>query len=166
MTGEVWVPCAGGVYSVSNLGRVRRDASACGAVPGRILKQRTTRLDRYPHVSLSVDGVVRRARVAHLVAAAFLGPRPLGNEVNHKNGDKGDSRAGNLEWATRNDNQRHAYRMGLRHPTHIRLKESDVRRIRELWSAGRTQRSIGSEYQMHQASVSAIVTKRTWARLP
>ena len=42
--------------------------------------------------------------VHHLVAAAFLGPRPDGLEICHSNGDATDNRAANLRWDTRSSN--------------------------------------------------------------
>ena len=45
----------------------------------------------------------------HLVAAAFLGPRPLGMQINHKNGIKTDNYFTNLEYVTPSQNSWHAY---------------------------------------------------------
>jgi hypothetical protein len=56
---------------------------------------------------------LRRFGIHILVALAFVGPRPDGYEVNHKNGIKTDNRPANLEWMTSGENSRHAARMGL-----------------------------------------------------
>jgi hypothetical protein len=47
---------------------------------------------------------VRFIFVATLVAAAFIGPRPDGLEVCHKDDDKDDNRPGNLYYGTRDQN--------------------------------------------------------------
>lgn len=117
MRREVWV-WVHGPYFISNCGNVRK-----GHTP--ILAAR----DRwgYPMVNVNCkDGVRRRVFVHKLVAEAFHGPRPVGHEVNHKNGNKADSRASNLEWVTRSENEKHAYRTGLKvhwmaMPKHMRL---------------------------------------------
>lgn len=54
--------------------------------------------------------VVRAHRV---VADAFLARTHGLNEVNHKNGNKGDNRVGNLEWCNRKQNMMHASDTGL-----------------------------------------------------
>ena len=50
--------------------------------------------------------------VHSLVALAFIGPRPEGMEVNHKDCDKQNNALNNLEYVTHGENQRHAAQMG------------------------------------------------------
>lgn len=105
---EEWRPVVGRwlTHEVSNLGRVRRTAAGQGAVAGQILSCYMTEhgylrvLDKFVH---------------WVVAEAFLGPRPEGLQINHKNGRKTDNRAVNLEYVTRSENMQHAVRTGLFH---------------------------------------------------
>lgn len=95
-------------YYVSNLGRVRSEAQ-------RKPKELKTCDDRYgyPKVSVSRDGKRTTKNVYQLVANAFIDGYEEGLQVNHKNGNKHDNRATNLEWVTVGDNLRHAYNNGL-----------------------------------------------------
>src|SRR3972149_1183846 len=95
---EEWRPVVGweGWYEVSNLGRVRRIKEAAGTRRGHILRWAVGGKPPYPRVFLCREGKVLTKRVHRLVAEAFLGPCPEGQEVNHKDGDKANPRASNL----------------------------------------------------------------------
>ena len=68
----------------------------------------------YQHIVFSRNGVVTDRLVHVLVAEAFIGPKPQRHDVNHMDGNKQNNRPENLEYCTRGDNHRHAYRTGLR----------------------------------------------------
>ncbi len=112
---EVWkeVPGYEGFYSVSNLGRVRRDAVGQGARAGYILKATVSRPVGYLRVGLVRDGKQKTRFIHNLVANAFLGPYPDGQCVNHKDGNKLNNLPGNLEYMTLGDNNRHAWQIGI-----------------------------------------------------
>jgi transposase-like protein len=101
---EQWRPVVGfeGWYAVSSLGQVRRVAPAPGSQsrPGRILHPGRDRTGR-PMVNLYRVGQLFPRLVAHLVADAFLGPRPAGHVVTVRNGDQRDVSAANLAYQTR-----------------------------------------------------------------
>ena len=106
--GEIWKDVEGyeGLYQVSNLGRVR------SLYTNRQLKKISTSTG-YHAVGLYKDGRSKRCSVHRLVAQAFLPNPERKATVNHKNGDKHDNCADNLEWATHEENQRHAVQTGL-----------------------------------------------------
>jgi hypothetical protein len=112
---EQWREIQGyeGVYEVSDLGNVRRVKPASGTRPGSRLKPLPDSCGQYFMVSLSNHAVMKRFLVHALVAVAFLGKRPRGRQVNHKDGDKRNNAASNLEYVTRRENMAHAYRLGL-----------------------------------------------------
>lgn len=88
-------------YMVSNLGRVK---SLLGRKKkhGRIMSPRSN-WSGYPQVGLRG----RTYSVHKLVAFAFLGPRPDGTDVNHKDLNKENNRVDNLEYTTRQGNVDH-----------------------------------------------------------
>jgi len=98
-------------YEVSNRGRVR--SIARGNRKGRVLKPSSDK-SGYRKVSLSLQTT---RKIHQLVAASWIGPRPCGQEVNHIDGCKSNNDATNLEYATKSENQLHAYSLGLKEPT-------------------------------------------------
>ena len=100
---DEWRPVPGyeGSYLVSPSGIVRsipRRRTAGGALAVRASKG-------YPAVQLWSAGVGRVHRVHRVVAAAFLGPCPDGQEVRHLDGDCSNPAAANLAYGTRGENQ-------------------------------------------------------------
>lgn len=94
---EAWKPVSGyeGRYRVSDQGRVFSERA------GRILRPTQ---GRYLYVSLSQNGRAVKRYVHDLVADAFLGPRPPGQEVRHIKDDRSDNRAIALAYGTHSAN--------------------------------------------------------------
>lgn len=106
---EVWrqVTADDGRYQVSSLGRVR--SCRIGGEWRLLTTSLRSRTSRY--LSVRVDG---RTRYVHdLVASVFIGPRPDGTQVNHKDTDKLNNVATNLEYVTQQNNIAHAIANGL-----------------------------------------------------
>lgn len=111
---ESWKAIQGyeGYYSVSDLGRIRRDCNGTCTWSGRIIKPKFEKTG-YARVSLSINNNRRSITIHCAVAVAFLGPRPIGMEVNHKDGDKKNNRSRNLEYVSGAGNMQHALSLGL-----------------------------------------------------
>lgn len=85
--------------------KVRVDGAVMGP-RGAVLKQ-NGRTSGYPIVRVSAGSRASAytAYVHHLVAAAWLGPRPAGCEVDHKDHDRENNRAENLRYLTADENR-------------------------------------------------------------
>lgn len=70
------------------------------------LKKRYTK-DGYVHYALRKDGKTFEFRAHTLVAAAFIGKRPLDMEINHIDEDKTNNHFLNLEYVSHKNNMRH-----------------------------------------------------------
>lgn len=109
---EEWRPAVGlkGYYEVSSLGNLRR------IKPGKNARLYVNRKfsktpNGYLNAEVYLDSTRRTVHLHRLVALTFLGAAPEGKpQVNHKNGDKTDNRAENLEWVSQSENMKHARR--------------------------------------------------------
>ena len=97
----------------------RYHISKCGAIYSEKLKRLlkpTPQTDGYLQTGVRMDdGSYKRPLAHRLVAFQFVhNPDPDRKLfVNHKNGNKNDGRACNLEWVTAKENDTHAREMGL-----------------------------------------------------
>ena len=121
---EIWksIPGYEGVYEASNLGRIR---SVDGKITyskkhgkrvwkGKIMKPKPPAPDGSTRITLWKDGGAKDFLVHRLVAMAFNGLPPTEKHtVNHKDGNRYNNNADNLEWLTLADNIRHGMVTGL-----------------------------------------------------
>lgn len=69
----------------------------------------------YLQVHLRVEGKDKTIKIHRLAAEAFVPNLYNLPQVNHKDGNKKNNKAENLEWVSNSSNQKHAYKNGLRH---------------------------------------------------
>ena len=157
---ERWKQSALCGYEVSDHGGIRRKKGGKPLSPMR-------KPNGYLYICVTVDGRRHNIYVHRLVALAFVGNPDRKPCVNHINGDKGDNRALNLEWATVAENTRHAYDTGLTQKTEAQ-KEAARRSIRALTPAQREKRrrnwrewwnTLGREEQQRRMAVASAARR-------
>ena len=149
MSSEIWMPVDGFPYEVSNEGRVRNSK-------GSVLRQYRQK-NGYMAVKLFKDGKGVSFRVHRLVAVAFLNKPEGKNEVNHKDGDKENNAASNLEWSNRSENVRHAFMTGINRTTRERIAAMAEKAAKA--NRKRVVRSDGAEFPSVREAAEASGAK-------
>lgn len=100
-----------GLYAVDRTGNIFSKQTSTGRRQGLVKPWNNG--SGYLKVNLYKDGAAKKYYVHRLVADAFL-PNPDGlSEVNHRNGDKHNNSADNLEWCSRIQNIEHSFNTHL-----------------------------------------------------
>ena len=175
MEKEIWKDIEGyvGLYQVSNLGRVRSldrtivyKEGKKHFYKGQILKQCRNKKG-YLRVPLSTNDMRKTVIVHRLVATAFI-PNPLSlPQVNHKDGNKANNSALNLEWVTGSENTQHAVKFGLIKKgggSHsAKLSNQEVSEIRQLYSTGDySQSDLAKKYKVVERTIFRIIHNKTY----
>lgn len=114
--GEIWLPVVGyeTIYEVSNFGRVKSlPKSNCKK---SIILNQFYNTNKYLCVNLHKDGKHKQVKVHRLVGQSFL-PKSEKETINHIDGNKENNILSNLEWSSFLENNRHAWRIGLKKPS-------------------------------------------------
>lgn len=176
---EQWKEIEGNreTYAVSDQGEVKtvtRPGARGSTVKGHALAQRENS-NGYLRVTARFKGEKKSyAHFVHrLVAEAFV-PNPENKPfVNHKDGNKHNNHATNLEWCTKSENEKHAWRTGLKtdvatkgelHGMH-KLKEKDVKYIRKnhVRNGGELKTGdLARMFSVNPQTITEIVSKRVW----
>jgi hypothetical protein len=172
---EQWRPISGfPSYAVSDQGRIKRLTSRTCGKAGHVLKpnarKRPNGARAYLMVSLCADGRVTSRAVHRLVAEAFVPAVDGKPEVNHKNGDRFDNRASNLEWTTSSENQLHAYAIDLQSAQgekngQAKLQAVDVFEIVARYDALVPTPRIAEDFGVSETTVRDIAAGRSWAHI-
>lgn len=157
LSNEMWLPLVGykNIYEVSNIGRVRRaiySKPAPGTYPGRLLTKSKDN-NGYAIVCLRKDGRACTKKVHGLIMSTFCGNKPYNKQVNHKNGDRFDSRLCNLEYVTASENIRHSM-IVLKSKRITVLSIKQIASVKKLLASGWSQRKIAKKYNVCQGTIS------------
>lgn len=170
---ERWLPAVGweGSYEVSDLGRVWSVRRSAGTrIYGGQMRKPELRKG-YLSVTLWRNGRGVHGQVHRLVAAAFLGPCPEGQEVRHGSGGALDNRATNLSYGTHRQNtgpdkvRDGTLARGETHGMAI-LTEAQAVEVRARYVAGEDRRSLAHAYGIRKETVSQIALGNTWGHVP
>ena len=132
----------------------------------------------YRHLVLMKNGKKVCMKIHRLVALTWL-EKPLKEiyEINHKNANKLDNRASNLEWVSKSENLIHAYKMGLlKMPDFIFnqngennrnaiLTEDLVREIRSNHRDGAKRKDLAKIYNINLNTLGDVIYNKGWKHL-
>ena len=172
---EIWKDIPGfNNYQASSLGRIRNRS-------GRIMRPWITGKNKcgYERICPRADrfSACRGMYIHDLVSLAFIGSKPVGYEVNHKNGKRLDNRSSNLEYVTHRQNVEHARSLDILKFKHLpvfygsnnpvsRWTESDIIEMRRMRASGVSLKTIGNHFGWTKEGVWSVVSGRTWGWLP
>lgn len=167
---ENWkdIPGYEGRYQVSDQGRVRsidhrvrlvvKGVETTRLSPGKVLKP--GRSGSLGHLTVAV-GKHNSMPVHFLVMLAFVGPRPLGADVAHGDGDPGNNRIGNLRYASRTSNNQDVVFHGRR-----RLTVEEIRRVRaEAFAYRGAQQALAAEFNVSPSTISDVLAGRSYSHV-
>ena len=170
MLEEMWraIPDYEGWYEISDWGNIKRVRTGPGIFVGRILRQSLDG-DGYHQISLSKLGDIRTIKVHKLVMLSFIGPRPEGKQINHKDGNKDNNHLDNLEYLTQSENMTHAYDTGLESQLGeknacSKLTEDNVHEIRRCFGH-ESQRSMAKRFGVAPETINGVIKGRNWSYL-
>ena len=181
MDNEIWKQIIGyeGYYSVSNYGSIRGERIGGHGrwKPGRFLIP-TINHSGYFQVTLYKGTYKKCPYVAHLVAEAFIAPRPKECDINHKDGNKLNNFVSNLEYITHSNNLIHAYKTGLfKHHKpfpngsknfRAKLTEKQVMEIRHNYRYGKgfnSSEKLAKRYNVHRNTICRIIKRNIWKHI-
>lgn len=163
---EEWKPVIGfSNYEVSSLGRFRN------VKRGKFLKPSWNKGRQYLYANFVQDGVRKNCRAHRVVAIHFIeNPENL-PQVNHKDCDKDNNRADNLEWVGRSRNMEHAKENGRMwsHKGELaynsKLKNETVLKIVEEHKKGKSHSEVARMFGTNYSNVAHIIRGSRWGTI-
>ena len=141
-------------YSVSNFGRIRNDKT------NRIL---SGSLHKDGYIFVTIDG--KQVPLHRLIALVFCYDFEEGKVINHKDGNKQNNFADNLEWVTQQENIKHSHSNDLQ-PKGLKtytgkFTAKQREEIKTLWDSGeKSKREIAKMYGVSHTCINDITNDK------
>lgn len=165
--GEVWVdvPDYEGIYSISNKGRIKSLSRIKNSgtrleyiSKEKLLKPSITK-DGYLTVYLCKNGITKSYALHRLVAIAFIDNKGELSDVNHKDENKLNNSADNLEWCSKAYNTAYGTRT-QRTSKRIQQLTLDGKYIKTFNSVKEASRVLGiGSSNIHNCAINKTITK-------
>lgn len=166
---EIWKDVVNfeGLYEISNLGRVRTYRT-------KLIRALNKDNWNYWRLSLYKQNKIYTIRVHIMVAYAFIGPRPIGFEINHIDTNKNNNRWDNLEYVTPSINILHNFKMGVstnkgtRNPRNLLTEKQviDLRQKLENDGSVSYRKELAKELSVSLSCINGIYRNKNWKHLP
>jgi hypothetical protein len=146
MSTEVWKPIVGleDCGFVSNMGRIQN----------RHGKIRKTNVANNGYERVGFHGGQTTIAVHRLVARAFCEGYEDHLQVNHKDGNKLNNTAQNLEWISGSKNCKHAFDLGLTTSSRRKLTTENVFEAQDLLQSGVKLADVARKFGVYPSTVN------------
>lgn len=148
-------------YEVSNYGQVKRNR------PNGVNNLKPWLFHGYPMVALCINGQRKNFFVHTLVARAFLGPKPTGFHVHHKDFNKLNNNIHNIEYILASEHRKMdghnkpPVRWG-NPPTNAKLTYEAARKIRRLAKDGWMTHIIAGAFKVSRSNIQRVLANKHW----
>lgn len=140
------------IYEISNFGRIK-SLERYISFPNREWKQfkpeviRKTKLNNsgYEIINLSKNGKTTTKTIHRLVALNFIDNLENKPQINHKDMNKQNNNHTNLEWCTAQENIKHAFENGRKHPDSFIKKRKFYNKKRHINRRMHNNFKVGQE---------------------
>ena len=151
-------------YEVSNLGNIRNCKT-------KQEKYKTLNNKGYIEIHYKEQGRKKSKKLHRLVATEFC-EKPYGKDcVNHKDANKQNNVASNLEWCTHQENMQHAYDHNLIPPLvgslngRALINEELVHRVCQDFADGLSRQEVEEKYNLSRNQAGKIYYRTTWKHI-
>ncbi len=149
-------------YMASNLGHLYSKKKR------KVMIQHQCHPFGYLGITLCRNGKRIHKMVHPLIISSFIGPRPEGLEINHKDSNPKNNNIENLEYVTHGQNMKHGYDVGNKirpkgelHPM-TSLTDKTVIFVRSLKTKGLKNIDIHKLTGIEASTISRLVNHKIW----